>query len=224
MADRQLSRADFVEIASKRANRICPETECKSFLARSRTISHSLRLWHRVISDSATGGRLPEHLFDDGFLASRRRRRGCADVGSVLCFPHLHSLFSLRIRGNTWVSPRILDRYKLLMLFGCFQVSVRIPSTNLGGMECHHSSGAQHRACCGTDGCVVRDRQERPNGVPAIQPDDAPARSDKGDLKTPELSVTAIDCGLKIYVSDWVSSESPLFRNALIEVEVLDIL
>ncbi len=28
----------------------------------------------------------------------------------------------------------------------------------------------------------------------------------------------------KIYVSDWVSSESPLFRNALIKVEVLDIL
>jgi hypothetical protein len=35
----------------------------------------------------------------------RRRRRGCADVGSVLCFPHLHSLFSFGIRKNTWVSP-----------------------------------------------------------------------------------------------------------------------
>ena len=96
MVERQLNLADFVEIASKLADWIRRGKECESFFARSRKISHSLRLWHRVISDSATGGRLPEHLFDDGFLASRRRRRGCADVGSVLCFPHLHSLFSLQ--------------------------------------------------------------------------------------------------------------------------------
>ena len=135
--------------------------ERESFLARSGKISHSLRLSPRIISDSATGGRLPEHLFDNGLLASRRRRRGCADVGSVLGFPNLHSLFSFRIRGNTRVSPRIPDRHKLLMLLSCFQVSVSIPSTTLGGMECHNSSGAQHRAYCGTNDSVARDRQER---------------------------------------------------------------
>jgi len=75
-------------------------------------------------------------------LASRRSRRGCVDVGSVLCFPHLHSLFSLQNPWEYRVSSRIPDRRKLLMLLGWFQVSVRIPSTTLGGMECHHSSGA----------------------------------------------------------------------------------
>ena len=89
--------------------------------------------------------------FDLASFISRRRRRGCADVGSVLCFPHLHSLFSFRIRKNTWVSPRIPDRRNVLMLLGCFQVSVRIPSTTLGGMECHNSSGAQHRFHPGTN-------------------------------------------------------------------------
>jgi hypothetical protein len=63
MVERQLNLADFVEIASKRADWIRRETERESFLPRSRTISHSLRLSHRIISDSATGGRLPEHLF-----------------------------------------------------------------------------------------------------------------------------------------------------------------
>jgi hypothetical protein len=61
--------------------------------------------------------------------------------------------FLFRIRKNTWVSPRIPDRRKLLMPFGCFQVSVRILSTTLGGMECHSSSGAQHRACWSTNDC-----------------------------------------------------------------------
>jgi len=69
--------------------------------------------------------------------------------------------FLFRIRGNTWVSPRIPDRRNLLMLLGCFQVSVSIPSTTLGGMECHNSSGAQHRAYCGTNDCVTGDRQMR---------------------------------------------------------------
>jgi hypothetical protein len=87
--------------------------------------------------------------FDLAYSITRRRRRGCADVGSVLCFPHLHSLFSFGIRKNTWVSPRIPDRRKLLMLRVRFQISASIPSTTLGGMECHNSSGAQHRACTG---------------------------------------------------------------------------
>ena len=65
MVERQLNLADFVENASKRADRIRREWSCESFLARSRTISHSLRLWQRVISDSATDWRLPEHLFDE---------------------------------------------------------------------------------------------------------------------------------------------------------------
>jgi hypothetical protein len=69
--------------------------------------------------------------------------------------------FLFGIRKNTWVSPRIPDCRKLLMLLGCFQVSVRIPSTTLGGMECHNSSGAQHRAHCGTNDCVTGDRQMR---------------------------------------------------------------
>ena len=47
------------------------------------------------------------------------------------------------------------------MLFDCLQVSVRIPSTTLGGVECHNSSGAQRRAYCGTNDCVAGDRQER---------------------------------------------------------------
>jgi hypothetical protein len=53
----------------------------------------------------------------------------------------------------------------LLMLLGCSQVSVRIPSTTLGGMEYHNSSGAQHRAYRGTNDCVLGDRQERLNEV-----------------------------------------------------------
>jgi hypothetical protein len=81
--------------------------------------------------------------------------------------------FLFRIRKNPRVSQRIPERCKLLMLFDRFQVSVRIPSTTLGGMECHNSSGAQHRAYCGTNDRVVGDRQERLNGVPAMQSDDA---------------------------------------------------
>jgi hypothetical protein len=54
-----------------------------------------------------------------------------------------------------------------------FQVSARIPSTTLGGMECHNSSGAEHRAYCGTNDCVVGDRQERLNAVTVLQFDDA---------------------------------------------------
>jgi hypothetical protein len=53
----------------------------------------------------------------------------------------------------------------LLMLRVRFQVSVGIPSTTLGGVECHNSSGAQHRAYCSTNDCVVGDRQERLNEV-----------------------------------------------------------
>ncbi len=90
-------------------------------------------------------------------------------MGSVLCFTHLHSLFSFRIRKNTWVSLRIPDRRKLFMLRVRFRVSASIPSTTLGGVECHNSSGAQHRAYCGTDDCVGGDRRERLNGVPAMQ-------------------------------------------------------
>lgn len=67
MVERQLNLADFVEIASKSADWIRRGTERESFLARSRRISHSLRLWHRVISDSATGGSLPDPHFDNGF-------------------------------------------------------------------------------------------------------------------------------------------------------------
>jgi FAD/FMN-containing dehydrogenase len=63
--------------------------------------------------------------------------------------------FFFRILGNTWVSLRIPEHHKSLMLFDRLQVSVRIPSTTLGGMECHNSSGAQHRAYCGTNDCVV---------------------------------------------------------------------
>ena len=59
---------------------------------------------------------------------------------------------SARIPG---FPQRIPDRRKLLTPHGRFQVSASIPSTTLGGMECHHSSGAQHRACCGTNDCVV---------------------------------------------------------------------
>ena len=44
MVERQLSLAGFVEIASKRANRICCGEECENFIARSSTISHSLWL------------------------------------------------------------------------------------------------------------------------------------------------------------------------------------
>jgi hypothetical protein len=44
MVERQLSLAGFAEIASKRANRICCGEERASFIARSSTISHSLRL------------------------------------------------------------------------------------------------------------------------------------------------------------------------------------
>jgi FAD/FMN-containing dehydrogenase len=47
------------------------------------------------------------------------------------------------------------------MLFDCLQVSVRTPRTTLGGVECHNSSGAQHRAYCGTNDFVAGDRQER---------------------------------------------------------------
>jgi hypothetical protein len=99
MVERQLSLAGFAEIASKLSDRIRWEMECESFLVHSRKISHSLRLSQSVISDSATGRRLPVSLFDNGFLTSRRRRRGCADVVSVLCFPPLHSLFFLQ---NPW--------------------------------------------------------------------------------------------------------------------------
>jgi hypothetical protein len=63
--------------------------------------------------------------------------------------------FLFRILGNTWVSPRIPDRRKLLLLRVRCQVSASIPSTTLGGMECHNSSGAQHRAYCGTNDCVT---------------------------------------------------------------------
>jgi hypothetical protein len=59
------------------------------------------------------------------------------------------------------------------MLFDCLQVSVRTPSTTLGGMECHNLSGAQHRAYCGTNDCVAGDRQKCLNGVTALQSDDA---------------------------------------------------
>ena len=45
--------------------------------------------------------------------------------------------FLFSILGNIWVSPRIPERRKLMMLFDCLQVSVRTPSTTLGGMECH---------------------------------------------------------------------------------------
>jgi hypothetical protein len=69
--------------------------------------------------------------------------------------------FLFRIRKNPRVSPRIPESRKLLMLFDHFQVSVSIPSTTLGGMECHNSSGAQHRAYCGTNDCVTGDRQMR---------------------------------------------------------------
>lgn len=61
--------------------------------------------------------------FDLASFISRRRRRGCADVGSVLRFPHLHSLFSFGLRKNTWVSRRIPHHRKLLMLRVRFQVS-----------------------------------------------------------------------------------------------------
>ena len=46
------------------------------------------------------------------------------------------------------------------MLFDHFQVSVRIPSTALGGMECHNSSGAQHRAYWGANDCIAGDRRK----------------------------------------------------------------
>jgi hypothetical protein len=59
MVEKQFSLAGFAEIASKRANRICCGDGCESFIARSSTISHSLRLSQSVIFDSATGGRLP---------------------------------------------------------------------------------------------------------------------------------------------------------------------
>ena len=68
MVERQLNLADFVEIASKSADWIRREWSCECFLDRSRTISHSLRLSHRVSSDSAMDGSLPAPHFDNGFL------------------------------------------------------------------------------------------------------------------------------------------------------------
>jgi len=68
-----------------------------------------------------------------GFLHLVAVVDGCADVGSALCFPHLHSLFSFRIRKNTWVSLRIPDRRKLFMLRARFQVSASIPARTSEG-------------------------------------------------------------------------------------------
>jgi hypothetical protein len=159
----------------KFAHLIRPGHDAKRFRRRFWWISHRQRLWQSRFERIWPLEKTMDVFTSFGIASyiSRRRRRGCADVGSVLCFPHLHSLFSFRIRKNTWVSPRIPDRCNLLMLRVRFQVSVGIPSTTLGGVECHNSSGAQHRAYCGTNDCVVGDRQERLNEVPAMQSDDA---------------------------------------------------
>jgi hypothetical protein len=123
----------------------------------------------RVISDSAMDGSLPAPHFDNGFLHLAVVVEAVRMWEAFFAFHICIACFLFRIRGNTWVSSRIPDRRKLLMLLGWFQVSVRIPSTTLGGMECQHSSGAQHRAYCSTNDCVAGDRQERLNEVPAMQ-------------------------------------------------------
>jgi hypothetical protein len=43
------------------------------------------------------------------------------------------------------------------MLRARFQVSASVPSTNLGGVECHNSSGAQHRAYWSANDCIAGD-------------------------------------------------------------------
>jgi hypothetical protein len=48
--------------------------------------------------------------------------------------------FLFRIRKNTRVSPRIPESRKSLILHGCLKVSVSIPSTTLGGVECRSAN------------------------------------------------------------------------------------
>jgi len=101
MVERQLNLADFVEIASKSADWIRREWSCESFLARSRKISHSLRLSHRVISDSATEGDFPNTYLIMGFLHLAAAAEAVRMWEAFFAFHICIACFLFRIRTNT---------------------------------------------------------------------------------------------------------------------------
>ena len=114
--------------------------------------SKALFLILRLAGDS------PEPRFDIWFLRLAAVVEAVRMWEAFFAFHICIACFFFRILGNTWVSLRIPEHHKLLMLFDCLQVSVRTPRTTLGGMECHNSSGAQHRAYCGTNDCMAGER------------------------------------------------------------------